>query len=176
VVRWLNRVWAIAAANSKTQASDFKEEAVRELRRVTHQTIKRVTEDFEKFEFNTIVSGLMEMTNALYQYRAATQGTPAWDEAINTLLLLMAPVTPHIAEELWARRGPYSIHQQAWPSGTGHRPRSDHHRGADQRQGARPLRHATVTRRGGKGAGDERAKKHMNGQAPKKVLPCRVNW
>jgi leucyl-tRNA synthetase len=78
--------------------------------------IKRVGDDFENFEFNTIVSALMEMTNALYKYRATTEGTPAWDEAIKTLLLLCAPVTPHLAEELWARRGlPYSIHQQAWP-------------------------------------------------------------
>jgi len=41
----------------------------------------------------------------------------AWDEAVDTLLLLMAPITPHIAEELWSRRGrPYSIHQQRWPA------------------------------------------------------------
>src|SRR5262249_9216711 len=77
---------------------------------------RHATEDFEKFEFNTIVSGLMEMTNALYKYREALEGTPAWDEAITTLLKLMAPITPHIAEEMWSRRGlPYSIHQQAWP-------------------------------------------------------------
>jgi leucyl-tRNA synthetase len=88
----------------------------RALRRVTHQTIQKVTADFEQFEFNTIVSSLMEMTNALYRYRRALEGTPAWDEAVTTLLKLMAPVTPHIAEELWARRGlPYSIHQQSWP-------------------------------------------------------------
>jgi leucyl-tRNA synthetase len=124
VVRWLNRVWAIAlpskTADRRRQTAVSSQRSavseVRELRRVTHQTIKRVTEDFDKFEFNTIVSGLMEFTNALYKYRATTEGAPAWEEAVTTLLLLMAPVAPHIAEELWARRGkPYSIHQQAWP-------------------------------------------------------------
>src|SRR5262249_7061910 len=58
----------------------------------------------------------MEFTNALYKYRAELEGTPAWEEAVDTLLKLMAPVTPHVAEELWQRRGqPYSIHQQSWP-------------------------------------------------------------
>ena len=134
VVRWLNRVWAIAAKSPKPAVSDAYAEpsqkpnpkeaeerdpaagSEQDLRRITHQTIKRVSEDFEKFEFNTIISALMEFTNALYKYRETQAGTPAWDEAIKTLLLLMAPVTPHIAEELWTRRGqPYSIHQQAWP-------------------------------------------------------------
>ena len=176
VVRWLNRVWAIAAANSKAQASNFKEEEVRELRRVTHQTIKRVTEDFEKFEFNTIVSGLMEMTNALYKYRAATQGTPAWDEAINTMLLLMAPVTPHIAEELWTRRGqPYSIHQQAWPKWDPAIAAEELITIVVQINGKVRDRFeapATITEAEAKekALATEGAQKYMNGQAPKKVL------
>jgi len=58
----------------------------------------------------------MSLTNKLYEYRESCEGTPVWNEAIETLLKLMAPVTPHIAEELWVQRGlPYSIHQQAWP-------------------------------------------------------------
>jgi len=120
VVRWLNRVWAIALPSKGRRTTDDRRPATevveRELRRITHQTIKRVADDFGRFEFNTIVSALMELTNALYKYRATTQGTPAWDEAMNTLLLLTAPITPHIAEELWAKRKqPYSIHQQSWP-------------------------------------------------------------
>lgn len=117
-VRWLNRVWNLALPGDGQKAKSPSAGAadVRALRRVTHQTIRRVTDDFEKFEFNTIISALMEMANALNRHRAALQGAPAWDEAVNTLLQLMAPVTPHIAEELWARRGqPYSIHAQAWP-------------------------------------------------------------
>ena len=87
------------------------------LRRITHQTIKKVTNDLEAYEFNTIIAALMTMTNGLYKLREATEGSPEWNEAVDTLLLLMAPITPHIAEELWVRRGnPYSIHQQRWPA------------------------------------------------------------
>jgi leucyl-tRNA synthetase len=87
------------------------------LRRIAHQTIKKVTNDLEAYEFNTIIAALMTMTNGLYKLREATEGSPEWNEAVDTLLLLMAPVTPHIAEELWVRRGnPYSIHQQMWPA------------------------------------------------------------
>jgi leucyl-tRNA synthetase len=115
VVRWLHRVWHAA------QPTDVKKVAaeadVKVLRRMTHQTIKRVTNDLEAYEFNTIIAALMTMTNGLYKLREATEGSPEWNEAIETLLLLMAPVTPHIAEELWVRRGkPYSIHQQTWPA------------------------------------------------------------
>jgi leucyl-tRNA synthetase len=134
VVRWMARVWNVATprkgAKRKTQDSPrpapsasgaagspkTQENPERELRRATHQTIKRVSEDFEKFEFNTIISALMELTNAMQKHREALEGTPAWDEAVRSLLLMMAPVAPHITEELWARRKlPYSIHQQAWP-------------------------------------------------------------
>jgi leucyl-tRNA synthetase len=67
--------------------------------------------------FNTAISRLMELTNALVRAReAGLAGTAAYAEAADTLLLLMAPFTPHTAEELWERRGhDYSIHTQAWP-------------------------------------------------------------
>ncbi|MBM4425382.1 MAG: class I tRNA ligase family protein [Chloroflexi bacterium] len=118
VSRWLNRVWGIAEVRGqKSEGGSQKAEAeARELKRVTHQTIKKVSDDFEAYEFNTIVSALMVLTNALHKYRETTEGAPEWDEAVSTLLKLMAPATPHIAEELWARRGmPYSIHAQSWP-------------------------------------------------------------
>jgi leucyl-tRNA synthetase len=87
------------------------------LRRWTHKTIRRVTDDIENFAFNTIIAGLMEFTNALIKAQGTpVYDTPAWEEAIETLLLLLAPCCPHIAEELWARTGrPYSVHQQSWP-------------------------------------------------------------
>jgi len=114
--RWLNRVWSLVTEpGAGTSAADAG--AARRLRRTTHQTIRRVSADFEKFEFNTIVSSLMELANALQEARPALAGSPAWDEALGTLLLMMAPVTPHIAEELWQRLGkPYSIHTQSWPA------------------------------------------------------------
>jgi len=106
VSRWLNRVWNLVVENPKSRNPNSNADDARALKRVTHQTIKKVTNDFEAYEFNTIVSALMVLTNALYKYRETTEGAPEWGEAVNTLLKLTAPVTPHIAEELWARRGP----------------------------------------------------------------------
>jgi leucyl-tRNA synthetase len=115
IVRWLNRVWSLVTEVGPKGSGDPTVE--RRLRRAVHQTIRRLSADFEKFEFNTIISGLMELTNALQEARPALAGGAVWDEALSTLLLLMAPVTPHIAEELWERHGkPYSIHQQSWPA------------------------------------------------------------
>ncbi len=121
--RWLNRVWnLLAEERAEHQAAGDNSQlpsldSQRELRRVTHKTIKRVTHDFEEFEFNTIVSALMELSNALIKAKETpVYKTEAWDESVRALLLMMAPVTPHLAEELWVRLGyPYSIHQQAWP-------------------------------------------------------------
>jgi leucyl-tRNA synthetase len=71
----------------------------------------------EAFTFNTIIAGLMEFTNALQRAKQTpVYETEAWNEAVETLLLLLAPCCPHFAEELWQRTGrPYSIHQQPWP-------------------------------------------------------------
>jgi leucyl-tRNA synthetase len=114
--RWLDRVWRIVLGGEAEgePAGEFSE---RQLRRVAHQTIQRVEHDIADFKFNTMVAALMEFTNALYKARAAgLAGTPAWGEAIEALMLLIAPVAPHIAEELWARTGhAYSVHQQRWP-------------------------------------------------------------
>jgi leucyl-tRNA synthetase len=118
--RWLNRVWALIVDESEGRHPHGGPDAAaeRELRRATHKTIQRVTGDFQAFEFNTIVSALMEFSNILIKAKETpVYGTQVWNEAIRTLLLLMSPVTPHIAEELWGRLGyPYSIHQQAWPA------------------------------------------------------------
>ena len=115
VSRWLNRVWNIALAAPPSSAGDAA--ATRELLRAMHKTIKRVTNDYEGMRFNTMIAALMEYTNTLLRARETRIDPVAWNEAIDTLLLLLAPAAPHITEELWARRGrPYSIHQQAWPA------------------------------------------------------------
>ena len=90
---------------------------VRELQRWTHQAIREVTEDFEAFKFNTALAAMMRFNNNLVKAKqTAVYGTPAWQEAVSTLVLLMAPITPHVSEELWQRLGqPYSVHQQRWP-------------------------------------------------------------
>ena len=116
IVRWMHRVWNLVVDGPVARSTTNADEAARSLKRVSHQTIKRVSDDFETFDFNTIISTLMEMTNALQEHSEILGGTPVWKEALTTLLLLMAPVTPHITEELWARLGkPYSIHTQTWP-------------------------------------------------------------
>jgi leucyl-tRNA synthetase len=116
VVRWLQRVWNLVLEPGEAGGSPT-EQKIADLRRWTHKTIKRVTDDMEAFTFNTIIAGLMEFTNALIKAKTTPiYGTEVWEEGIETLLLLLAPCCPHVAEELWERTGrPYSIHQQSWP-------------------------------------------------------------
>jgi leucyl-tRNA synthetase len=115
-VRWLRRVWVVVTEPSTRPLGS--PETLKVLRRKVHQTLKHVTRDFEQFEFNTIVSGLMELLNEMYKAReAGAVGTPEWDEAIDIYLRMLAPVAPHIAEELWTTvlGMPYSVHTQPWP-------------------------------------------------------------
>ena len=114
-VRWVKRVWSLVT--EPPPGGKATAETLKYLRRKVHQTLIRVTNDFENFEFNTIVSSLMELLNEMMRMReAGAAGTPAWREAVDIYLRMMAPVTPHISEELWAYLGkPYSIHEQPWP-------------------------------------------------------------
>ena len=118
--RWLHRVWEWVLNHTCPAAPGMASEAVaradRDLRRHTHKTLKKVSQDIEAFRFNTVISTLMEYTRTLYDAEATPVSAAAWDEARTALLLMVAPVAPFMAEELWARLGrPYSIHQQAWP-------------------------------------------------------------
>lgn len=118
ISRWLNRVWNLVTAEEPAFPGSADSSATLELRRVMHKTIKKVGEDLDQFRFNTMIAALMEFTNYLSAVREARAVTrSSWQEAVTTLLLLMAPSTPHLAEELWQRMGhPYSIHQQSFPS------------------------------------------------------------
>jgi len=112
--RWLRRVWTSFQQPPATLGTN--DEATRRVRRKLHQTIRAVTHDFESFEFNTIIASLMELHREIT--RAAEDGCSreAWEEVRETYLRLLAPVAPHIAEELWERIGkPYSVHNQPWP-------------------------------------------------------------
>ncbi len=112
--RWLRRVWATVLESLQNRSGDL--EAVKQLRRKLHQTLRSVTRDFETLEFNTIVSGLMELLNEMARLKPEVFGCAAWNEAIEVYLKMLAPVAPHISEELWQRLGrPYSIHTQSWP-------------------------------------------------------------
>ncbi|HPS33364.1 MAG TPA: leucine--tRNA ligase [Anaerolineaceae bacterium] len=112
--RWLRRVWAMLLEPAQTDASP---ETLRALRRKTHQVLRAITYDYENFEFNTIVSSLMELLNEMGRAKnAGAWGSPEWNECADIYLRMLAPLCPHIAEELWERLGkPYSIHTQSWP-------------------------------------------------------------
>jgi leucyl-tRNA synthetase len=116
IVRWLRRVWSLATEEAALGELPDTDDT-RELRRITHSTIRQATEDIEDFRFNTMISRLMELSTAMQRAReAGPVDKAAWEEAMSSALLLMAPLAPHIAEELWDRRGmPYSIHLQEWP-------------------------------------------------------------
>ena len=120
--RWMRRVWALFTDHperSGAQSKDASAETKKNLRRRVHQTLKHVTHDFENFEFNTIISSLMELMNEMYKAReAGAVGTPEWSEAQEIYLKMMAPIAPHVTEELWTNHlgKPYSIHQQMWPA------------------------------------------------------------
>ena len=115
ISRWLNRVWNLVTTDYANWAVD--PEAEKELLHITHRTIRKVTADLEKFRFNTMLASLMEFTNYLSRVNERRVVSDySWREAISSLLLLIAPTAPHIAEELWTITGhPYSIHTQAWP-------------------------------------------------------------
>ncbi len=117
--RWFHRIWTLV---TETQEASFpahtvNSEAEHELLQKTHRTIKKVTEDLERFRFNTMLAALMEFTN--YLSKVATDkavSAAAWRESLRDLLLLLAPTAPHLMEELWALTGnPYSIHTQPFP-------------------------------------------------------------
>jgi len=115
VYRFLNRVWEIVLVGSgDRKTGDGADDLA--LRRITHKTIKRVTTDLDRLHFNTMVAALMEYVNYLQDARKQDISRAAWEEAIEALLLMLAPTAPHLAEELWQRTGhQYSVHQQAWP-------------------------------------------------------------
>jgi leucyl-tRNA synthetase len=120
VSRWLNRVWTLVLSeyNGNGKISpDARQKAEQELSRITHQTIRKVTNDLERIRFNTMIATLMEFTNYMDKVKqAGVVDSLSWKATIDTLLLLLAPTVPHLAEELWQRRGyNYSIHNQSWP-------------------------------------------------------------
>jgi leucyl-tRNA synthetase len=121
--RFLGRIWdmilqTVTPAANGDGTAVARRPADPELARQLHKTIRRVTEDIEAFKFNTMVAALMEFANELGErYRAGTWQTRTWDEAIRTLLVLLAPAAPHVTAELWQRIGqPGSVHEQPWPT------------------------------------------------------------
>ncbi|MBZ9749627.1 leucine--tRNA ligase [Deinococcus sp. HMF7604] len=114
--KWLGRVWNLYFEDHPVGPAEKVTDA--ELRYAVHATLKKVSGDFERLSFNTIVAALMELTNTLVKAkRAPVFGTPAWAEALQMFNLMLAPVVPHIAEEIWTERGGEgSVHTQSWPA------------------------------------------------------------
>ncbi len=113
ISRWLKRIWALVLAPHKAKGDGGEVD----LRRLTHQTIRKVTTDIDRMHLNTMISALMEFTNYLARVKDnGSVGEVCWQESIEALVLLIAPTAPHLAEELWQRMGrPYSVHNQPWP-------------------------------------------------------------
>ncbi len=117
--RFLNRVWRIVTEFAEVSTSKPKNRELskveKDLKRAIHTAIKEVSEDLDgDYQFNTAVSELMKLSNALSE--ADCKASIIYSEGIETLLKLLAPFAPHIAEELWQMIGKTgSIHTQTWP-------------------------------------------------------------
>ncbi len=104
--RFLNRVWTIALQAPSSGPRDPG------LDRMVQRTIQKVSGDLEAYHFNTAIAAMMELSTALFHASG-----PSRDAGVQTLVLLLAPFAPHLAEELWQRRGGTgSVHQQSWPA------------------------------------------------------------
>jgi len=114
--RFLNRTWALYRDTYFQGIESQGRDA--ELERWLHRTIRQVTERIESFRLNTLISALMEFSNALGErHRAGAWRTQTFHQALETLLCLLAPAAPHLAEELWQLTGHEgSVHTQVWPA------------------------------------------------------------
>ena len=118
--RFLNRVWRLVEVlpGKNTKAgTEPQSEGLKNVRRKMHETIKKVTQDMEGgFKFNTAISAVMELVNELYKLTLQEQQEKAAVEAIQVLVLLLAPFVPHLAEEMWQMLGyKKSIFKSTWP-------------------------------------------------------------
>lgn len=120
--RFLNRVWrlvydAVTEYGTGESKDESTCEADRKLRFVMHSTIKKVTEDIgDRFNFNTAISSVMELVNAMYKYKDGTVNPALFRRCIEMLITILAPFTPHICEELWQCMGKDgSVHRVSWP-------------------------------------------------------------
>lgn len=132
--RFLNRVWRFVyrwlpeikgTSPYKGTSSDLNED-LEGVRRIVHQTIKRVTDDIEdRFHFNTAIASIMELVNFLYKFEETANKYERWDdlsksvlrEAIEVLIMLLYPFVPHISEEIWQSLGNTAgLTYRQWPA------------------------------------------------------------
>ena len=118
VARWLNRAWdTVERDPADLDASPIDSQAVRDTLGMLHRTIRKCFNDLDRFKFNTAIAALMEFSNHLNRvWSEGSIDSATWRECIKNFLLLLAPMAPHISEELWEQTGhPYSIHHQRFP-------------------------------------------------------------
>ena len=116
--RFLQRLWRLAGGElAITPIDRAPDEADVEVERATHRLIAKVTDDYDRWSYNTAVAAYMEFTNELYRYvqRDESPRAETLAGAVDTLLLLMAPMAPHVTAELWERRRGGHIHAEPWP-------------------------------------------------------------
>ena len=117
--RFLDRLWRTCTAETATRRGpqDEDDHAVRQF---VHRTIAAVTQDLERWSYNTAVAHCMELLNLMQRYGRRDDGPhdAVWHEAVDTLLALLAPLTPHVTAEVWELRHPdqSSVHRQRWPT------------------------------------------------------------
>ncbi|MBI5563057.1 MAG: leucine--tRNA ligase [Deltaproteobacteria bacterium] len=123
--RFIGRVWRLVLENMDTlnAAEPYAvggatlEGSALDVHRATHRTIKKVTQDIEeRFHFNTAISAIMELVNALYQFNEKDARPDVFKEAVEAVVLLLSPFAPHVSEELWQRLGNAEpVYKTAWP-------------------------------------------------------------
>jgi leucyl-tRNA synthetase len=115
--RFLRRVYELVRLTALAEPGSDDVGVGDSIRRQMHRTVKRVTNDLTEFQFNTQIAAMIELTNELMRHKDSDLvGAAAWSEAVETLVLLLAPSAPHISEEMWEMLGrEYSVHTQPWP-------------------------------------------------------------
>jgi leucyl-tRNA synthetase len=112
--RFLQRLWNIVGDHAVAAQTEGD---AKELQRIIHTAIKQASRDLDNLGFNTTIATLMECMNSLYKLKLTQPlGSPAWQEALVSMVQLVAPFAPHITEELWQQLGQDgSVHVSAWP-------------------------------------------------------------
>lgn len=115
--RFLSRIWGLVQEYLEAKQGDLSEDVVRELRRSTHAMIKKATIDVDENRYNTAIAATMAQVNTLYKLKVDHLVTnPAWQEALEALVAVVAPFAPHIADELWHQLGrTTSVQHDSWP-------------------------------------------------------------
>jgi leucyl-tRNA synthetase len=125
--RFLNRLWNIVTEYGEAAPANLEEFRQQALRRTTHHMIKKVTEDIEADHYNTAIAACMTCLNDLYKAKTDQFSQhPAWQEALESLVACVAPLAPHIADELWHHLGhSTTVQLDSWPQYNDHYLASD---------------------------------------------------